>query len=150
MKIENVTLNEEQRLYVIPAYRGFSCLGFDVAEKWVVAICGEMNRPDLLPKSKPGTLEHFDDYQTALEAARTHNARTGYRFTFDLTPQLVGLEGKRVEVVDCYGETRRFYVGKSTGFIPVHLEIARCNSTGGGAVTGAPFKSVYVVSRKGR
>ena len=55
-----------------------------------------------------------------------------------LSPQLVGLEGWRVEVVDDYGEAperfpRRFIVGRSTGWRPCHLEIARRNSTGGRA-----------------
>lgn len=50
-----------------------------------------------------------------------------------LSPQLVGLEGYRVEVVTTYGETRRFIVGKSTGWKPSHLEIARRDSMGGGA-----------------
>lgn len=48
-----------------------------------------------------------------------------------LTPQLVGLEGWRVEVTTDYGETRRFIVGRSTGWKPIHLEIARRDSSGG-------------------
>ena len=59
-----------------------------------------------------------------------------------LTPQLKGLEGWRVEVVDCYGERRRFIVGRSTGWSPCHIEVARRDSTGGPAVMGTPFKSV--------
>ena len=74
---------------------------------------------------------------------------TGKRCNADLTPQLVGLEGKRVEVVDRHGETRRFWVGKSTGWFPVHLEIARRDSSGGAAVTGAPFQSVRIVRQPG-
>lgn len=50
----------------------------------------------------------------------------------DLSPQLRGLEGWRVEVVDMFGNKRRFIVGRSTGWCPIHLEIARRNSTGGG------------------
>ena len=41
----------------------------------------------------------------------------------DLSPQLVGLERYRVEVVTLDGEKRRFIVGKSTGWKPCHLEI---------------------------
>ena len=48
-----------------------------------------------------------------------------------LTPQLVGLEGWRVEVVTTYGKTRRFIVGRSTGWTPIHLEIPRRDSSGG-------------------
>jgi hypothetical protein len=48
-----------------------------------------------------------------------------------LSPQLVGLEGWRVEVVTTYGETRRFYVGRSTGWKPCHIEVCRRDSSGG-------------------
>ena len=61
-----------------------------------------------------------------------------------LTAQLVGMEGRRVEVIDEAGDTpRRFYVGKSTGWRPCHLEIARINSTGGG-----PARAQYFAIRK--
>ncbi len=51
-----------------------------------------------------------------------------------LCPQLIGLEGWRVEVVDHElrgGAMRRFIVGKSTGWRPCHLEISRRNAHGG-------------------
>ena len=48
-----------------------------------------------------------------------------------LSPQLKGLEGCRVEVLDNYNEKRRFIVGMSTGWKPCHLEIKRVDSTGG-------------------
>jgi hypothetical protein len=48
----------------------------------------------------------------------------------DLTPQLLGLEGWRIEAtID--GETRRFIVGRSTGVKPVHLEVKTRRSLGG-------------------
>ena len=50
-----------------------------------------------------------------------------------LSPQLKGLEGWRVEVITTYNEKRRFIVGKSTGWKPCHLEIARRDSLGGGS-----------------
>lgn len=48
-----------------------------------------------------------------------------------LSPQLVGLEGWRVEVVTTYGEKRRFIVGRSTGWRPCHIEISRRSAFGG-------------------
>lgn len=50
-----------------------------------------------------------------------------------LSPQLVGLEGWRVEVIDV-GHTvkRRFIVGRSTGWRPCSLEISRRSACGGG------------------
>jgi len=48
----------------------------------------------------------------------------------DLSPQLLGLEGWRVEVVS-NGEKHRFIVGKSTGYKPCHLEVHNRRSMGG-------------------
>lgn len=74
--------------------------------------------------------------------------RDAVRDNSRLTAQLIGLEGRRVEIVDMHGDKRRFYVGKSTGWRPCHLEIARVNSSGGGPVYGAPFKSVRVLNKR--
>ena len=59
--------------------------------------------------------------------------RDNLRDLSGLTTQLVGLEGWRVEVETTYGETRRFIVGKSTGWRPCHLEIHNRASSGGGS-----------------
>lgn len=48
-----------------------------------------------------------------------------------LSPQLKGLEGWRVEVETTYGEVRRFIVGRSTGWVPIHLEVKTRRSHGG-------------------
>jgi hypothetical protein len=63
----------------------------------------------------------------------------------DLTPQLIGLEGWRVEVVTDYGEKRRFIVGKSTGWKPIHLEVYNRRSLGGGGAERhyASVKKLY-------
>ncbi len=60
-----------------------------------------------------------------------------------LTTQLLGLEGWRVEVDTSYGETRRFIVGRSTGWRPCHLEIPRRESSG-----GQPASKEYETVRK--
>lgn len=64
-----------------------------------------------------------------------------------LHPQLVGLEGYRVQVVTQDGATLRFIVGKSTGWRPCHLEIARRTSHGGGPVDSRPFQSVKTLEK---
>ena len=68
----------------------------------------------------------YDVWRTLPEAERDR-----LRDLSDLTPELIGLEGWRVEAVTTYGETRRFYVGRSTGWKPIHLDIARRDSSGG-------------------
>lgn len=82
-----------------------------------------------------------DRWQTLCRAKRDR-----LRDNSDLSPQLIGLEGYRVEVVTLYGETRRFNVGKSTGWKPIHLEVHNKRSLGG---IGAEkkYKSVTVIRR---
>ncbi len=72
--------------------------------------------------------------------------REALRDNSDLTPQLVGLEGHRVEVIDAYGERRRFIVGKSTGWRPIHLEIKTRRSLGGEAAS-KQYKNVRDLGR---
>ena len=84
----------------------------------------------------------------AMALGLAYHNRTRYRFRFDLTPQLVGLEGKRVEVEMQGGERRRFWVSRSTGWCPIHLEVHSTRSHGGVGVWGAPFKHVRVVRER--
>lgn len=135
-------------VYVIRCGGSVSTLGFGFAEAqrdkvatWLDAAGAPLKRTE----AAPGTPEAFVAYQASMTAGRAYNAATGGRCEADLTPELCGLEGKRVEVVDCHGDTRRFWVGKSTGWMPVHLEVARRSCSGGCAVHGVPFKSVRVV-----
>jgi hypothetical protein len=154
-----VTVNAEQRLYVIPCGEGrnagFTCLGFDVAQRWTTETlawladpmnCG--NAVDL-PKldAAPGTIEHYNQYKAIMTAGSKYNAVTRRRCNAELIPELIGLEGKRVEVIPG-GEKSRFYVGKSTGWRPCHLEIKRRDSTGGAAVYFPKGSTVRVVGGK--
>lgn len=50
-----------------------------------------------------------------------------------LTPALLGHEGWRVEVTRSSGAKERFIVGRSTGWIPCHIELKLRTSTGGPA-----------------
>lgn len=149
MKTQQVTINAEQELYVIPCGGGYTCLGFDVCAERTRKLAAELQNRGVhfapyLTTAHKGSLDAYDFYQVLLALARKHHEATGYRFTYELCPQLVGLEGKRVEVVTAWGETERFYVGKSTGWVPCHLAIKTRRSSGGCAVTG-DFQSVRVV-----
>lgn len=64
----------------------------------------------------------------------------------DLTPQLVGLEHCRVKVVDMDGEVRRFNVGRSTGWCPIHLELHNSRSRGGDPAA-KQYQSVTIIKR---
>lgn len=68
--------------------------------------------------------------QSRWEALRPAE-RDAMRDLSHMTPQLDGLEGWRVEVIDAYGAKRRFIVGRSTGWRPCHLELATSRSAAG-------------------
>lgn len=146
--LESINPRYSSGVYVMKCGDGVSCLGFEYAASKADAVAEWLEaqgKPLEAPSAPLGTLEAFARYQAAMEAGRAHNAATGARCPAELVPQLTGLEGKRVEVVDSDGEARRFIVGKSTGWMPCHLEIKTRRSSGGGAVWGAPFRSVRVV-----
>ena len=75
--------------------------------------------------------------------------RDALRSDAGLTPQLVGLERARVEVVDHDGTRRRFIVGRSTGWIPCHLELKRRDSSGGHPAASS-YRSVTLLARNAR
>lgn len=144
--MENIKINKEQALYVIPCGGGYTCLGFQNAFDKTKAIAEHYGLKKLQPnEALKGTEQGYSQYVTATEYARTEHARTGLKCTVELSPQLIGLEGRRVEVVDVYGEKRRFKVGKSTGWMPCHIELARANSSGGPSADKT-YKSVTVIS----
>ena len=76
----------------------------------------------------------------------TPRQRDAIRSDAGLTKQLIGLEGWRVEVVTTYDEKRRFIVGRSTGWIPCHIELKLCTSHGG-AGAEREYKSVRKLYR---
>lgn len=127
-----LSINHEQRLYVMKSGNGFSCLGFDVCTKRYVDYCGWLGEA---PQTfEAGTREAFEAYSGALARVVERCNRLRVRCNVELTAELVGLEGKRVCVTYPDGGSKRFWVGKSTGAIPIHLEIARRNSSGGAGV----------------
>ena len=152
---DKITINDEQRLYVIHEDYGYSCLGFDVAYNRALAIYRWIDGPiahsdTRLDLSNIGKPEGYADYERAMQAGAEHARKTSTRCPAELTPQLIGLEGKRVEVITPDGERSRFYVGKSGGWCPVHLEIKQRNSSGGGAVYFPQGSTVRVIEGKTR
>jgi len=143
------SINKEQKLYVTPCGGGFSCLGFDVCHNKTIKLAKELDREDLIPTRK-GTKKAYNNYETLVSLAREKNIATGWQSKAGLTPELIGKEGHRVEVVTSYGEKVRFIVGKSTGWIPCHLEIKRTDSSGGGGAIGSPYKSIKIVEYNAR
>lgn len=149
-----VTLDKEHELYVIPSHNakgkviGYSHHGFKVVERLAKHLARELGEP--APKAAAGTLEMYREYQELLKKGQKRHAETGWRSTAELTPELIGLEGERVEVITEWGSKERFIVGKSTGWMPIHLEIKKRNSMGGGGVAIGKPRSVKVLPRLSR
>lgn len=146
-----ITINEEQQLFVIPCGDGFTCIGFENLEWRAMYLARELTKlghcipaPALF-----GTLERYGQYRECLALAESEHKRTGWRSASELILELIGLEGKKVEVRHKWPsgeeERARFKVGKSTGFIPCHLELKRRNSSGGAAVCLGEILSVKVL-----
>lgn len=159
------TINKDSRLYVIRAGAGYTTYGFDVlnvkaanvldwlknsrhagrAAEMILGAKG-IDLHSLEVPARVGTKKHFAACVAVLEAGRVYCLASGTRCDVELSQQLTGLVGRRVEVVDRFGEKRRFIVGRSSGWLPVHLEVLRKDSAGGAPVSGIPFKSVKVIA----
>lgn len=143
-KTPTLTLNTKDSLYVIGFSAGFTCFGFDVCHERSIAMAKWLGVEEPSP-SIWGTLDGYNRNRELVELCRVRFENTGEKCPSELTPQLIGLEGKRVEVVDKWDEKRKFTVGRSTGWIPIHIELKTKMSTGGVGVSGAPFQSVRVL-----
>lgn len=145
-----VTANPDTRLYVIPhGSSGWTCHGFDVVERLMAALIAE-GRPAPHDPAPVGTPERYAQYRELVNYAELEFRTTRKRSAAELTPELIGYEGKRVEVTHRWPEsgrveTTRFQVGKSTGWMPCHLQLARATSHGGPAVCLGKIESVRVI-----
>lgn len=77
MSIENVTLNEEQKLFVLSTGAGTSCLGFEVVFELALELANRVMAKGLrvvLPtRGEIGTLWQYAQYQTLLSQYSTIN-----------------------------------------------------------------------------
>lgn len=150
-EVGEIMINAEQGLYIVPQQGGgYSCLGFEYAHRIATMVYEWLVENGQTPLVKPtedliGTQQGWATYEMLMRHGGGLAQLKGIRCNGELTPELIGLEGKKVRVVDCHDNMRIFWVGKSTGWLPIHLEIEARSNHGGGGVTGTPFKSVLVV-----
>lgn len=142
MTLEKIDM--ERRLYVICEGRGYSCRGFDNAERTIKTVLAWMGFTRHL-NAPVGSAEHYAEYLSVMAEGAKYAHDNGTRCPAELTPALIGLEGKRVEVTTPDGEKSRFWVGKSAGWMPCHLEIKTRRSIGGGAVYFPKGSQVRVI-----
>ncbi len=134
-----VRVDRDRNLYVIENADGqVSCLGFSVCLERTERYCLELIMRGILGADYMegvnvacGTISAYDTMVNLQDMLKQAVEESGEPAVCGLSPQLVGLEGHRVEVVDRYGVTRRFIVGQSTGWMPCHLEIKRRGNIGG-------------------
>lgn len=152
------SINHTERLYTMDCGTGYSCYGFDVLDKKARAVLQwiGMNIPlvdgyeikrivrEMETFPAMGTAEHYTTCMEILTRGSQLGTSTGKRCDIELVPALIGLEGKRVEC-DYFGERIRFWVGKSTGWMPVHLRIKTSRSTGGEALFADEVSNVRVI-----
>lgn len=135
-----VTCNDEQRLYVVDHGDHIATLGYDVCadrtQRILIELVGRLvvdeKWLDEMPDVNVGTRAAWDLYVMVVDMLKEACDKADEQAVYDLSPQLTGLEGYRVEVVDNEGDRpRRFIVGRSTGWAPCHLEMRAINSLGG-------------------
>jgi hypothetical protein len=145
MSEQLIKIDKEQKLYVLSASKNHvSCLGFDVVMRKGQALAEEMN--EIFNTKRTGSKKAYKEYCRLIEIARRKNTSTGWRSHTELFKPFIGNEGKRVEVEYDWGEKERFYIGKSTGWIPCHLAIKKSNSIGGAALLADSIKSFHFIS----
>jgi hypothetical protein len=140
-----VTCNTDQKLYVIENVLYVSTLGFDYAFELGNKIAEWLGLLPLSPELV-GTMAGYNEYRDMLNTAKIYCEEHGVRCPVELEPQLIGLEGWRVEVTGEYrtGGTykERFIVGRSTGWMPAHIALPQRNSRYGGTAPRGPYTSV--------
>lgn len=167
------SINADQRLYVIREGAGTSCYGFDVLDRkakaigrWLENVCafaidahvrGSIAiNPEIAHRYRAdararafdwpalGTESHFARCDSMLDLAQRFCAETHERCPVDLCQALLGLEGRRVSA-RYFGEPIRFTVGKSTGWMPVHVRRHNSRSRGGEGLIPEQLTDVRVV-----
>lgn len=121
-------------VFVIPCGDGFSTLGFAYAEKRARGVLEWIGGKFRYSPKFNSLVNLYEEYKRAMKEGAEYAAKTGRKCPLELTPQLIGLEGKRVAIINADGsEESRFRVGRSTGWLPCHLEIMP-NAHGGSSV----------------
>ncbi len=150
--MEAVTLNLEQRLYIIAGDGGFSCLGFDNARNHAHQIAQRLGQPHLAFMAEDhNTLAGYRKYQAATRAwgqsPQAHDTYFDPGTSSEVMQVLESCRKNRRQVRLVFGDTRTGQswfdefgvvgrVGRSTGWLKVPLLI-ETGDVGGGAILTA-------------
>lgn len=160
----NVTINNEQKIFVIKAAGGYSCFGFDNCFREAKALAERLGVKNLEPSpEKIGQLEQYEDYLQLLSLLRDSGRDLGTWFDpRTAEPVRRILENARVqerklriflgdretgndwmEEHDVLG-----HIGRSTGYLKVPLIIEKRNSNGGPAILDASIVRIIDATTK--
>lgn len=120
---QNVGTDPNEELYVIRAAAGaVTTIGWDTVRDLIerYALNLEIDPP---PTTVRGSVEEFDTMANLRDALRRRFEQTGEAAVAELSPQLAGLEGRRVRATRLDGSVISFVVGITDGFLPHHVEI---------------------------
>lgn len=95
-------------------------------------------RPDV----PEGTPEFTAQRDHIMRLAFERYVQTGRSFDVDLVPELIGLEGHRIELIDRKGLIHQFVVGRSRGWLPCHVKLAASEDTIGDVVPPPPYQAL--------
>lgn len=142
-----ISINQEQRLFVIPSGDGYSCFGFDNCFKEAQAMAKIMGLNEQMPmESETGTLKQYEQHAALIRQFSSHPASGQTWFNPD-TPEVVRttlerarLQRSRLRIF--YGDTgtgRDWLneydvvgtIGRSSGITKIPLMIANERSSGG-------------------
>lgn len=135
-------IDEQNGQYISIQGRGVFPIEIAVLAKRAKAVAQWLGITE--PPAKTGTPEHYTQCMEMMGKGELHAKRTGLKCDGNLNPQLVGYEGERVSVVDVVGIKRSFWVVRSLGWMPGHLEIQHDNGEDG-VLASDPYQSVVVV-----
>ena len=146
---ENVTLNDDQELFVIRTGGGYGAFGYGVCFDESAAFAEAIGRPDLSPsRSDYGTLaqyaQHADLQRAFIQHPRSKETWFGANVPNRLKEALERARGSNRRVIVIYGDREtgigwggrpeRGTIGRSTGSIRIPLLVKTSHSMGGGAL----------------
>lgn len=160
-----VQVNNDQRLYVIPAGRGgYSTHGFDVVRKHAQQIAEILRDPTLaLTPEQVGTVEGYHKYRRAVQAYARSAATSQTYYDPDTQPGVKRVfeallqtgRNKRVRLIQGNPETGVPWlsewevvgtIGRSMGPLRVPILLTSSSSSGGGAILTACVLAIIQVA----
>ena len=160
----NVTINAEQKLFVIHSSGGFSCFGFENCFRDSMALAERLGVKNLAPSPEQiGMLEQYENYIRLLEIARDSKRDLGTWYDPRTSKEVINvLEEARtlnyrvriftgdvdtgVDWLSEHGVVGR--VGRSSGFIKVPLLIVGSDIGGESILDHCILRIVHAASKR--